>query len=63
MNFYWYDHHASFPVGQSKIPGYAKPLQVDRDGSGGGIKVFVRKDNPVKVFIYSTADKPIEFFL
>ena len=48
----------SFPAGQFKIPGFASPFRLDRNG--GGIIVFVREDILVKYL--SSEDKPIKAF-
>ena len=46
----------SFPAGQFKIPGYASPFRLDRNG----ILVFVWEVIPVKFL--SSEEKPIEAF-
>ena len=39
----------SFPEGQFFIDGYRTPFRYERNGSGGGILLYVREDIPAKV--------------
>ena len=41
--------HDSFPEGQFFIEGYHTPFRYDRNGNGGGIFLYVRKEIPAKV--------------
>ena len=48
----------SFPVGQSRSPGYASPFHLDRNQGGGEIIIFIREDIPTKFLSADT--KPIK---
>ena len=49
----------SFPPGQFLLDGYSVPFCSDRDGNGGGILLFIRKDIPSKLLLMN---KNIEGF-
>ena len=51
----------SFPDSQFFLDGYSTPYRLDRNRNGGGIKLFVRNDNPSKMI--SIEKLPIESFL
>ena len=50
----------SFPVGQFIIDGFSPPYRLDRNGHGGGLMLFVRKDIPSNLLVIYK--KPIESF-
>ena len=52
----------SFPEGQLFIDGYHTPFRYDRNGNGGGILLYVRKDIPAKV-IHCDFTVPESFFV
>ena len=39
----------SFPLTQFLIEGFTTPYRLDRNGSGGGILVYIREDIPSKL--------------
>ena len=52
----------SFPPTQYLIEGFTTPYRLDRNGSGGGILVFIREDIPSKL-IPTDFSKREGFFL
>ena len=52
----------SFPVSQYLIPGFEKPIRLDRSSSGGGIMLYIREGIPFKLLKSSGLSANTEAF-
>ena len=52
----------TFPIGQFYVDGYATPYHLDRTSHGGGILLYIRKDNPSKILKFEPVQNNFEGF-
>ena len=50
----------SFPLSQCPIEGFSLPFRIDRNSSGDGIMLFVRKEVPSKLLIQNKSNNSVE---